>query len=70
MKNINKPKNHYTVVKITDIFKFLCDEISVDIDELDINSNIAKDLSIDGDDFFELMEAFSNLFDVDLSKYL
>ena len=55
---------------VTDIFKFLSEELSISIEELNINSDINEDLGVDGDDFFELMEAFSKNFNVDISNYL
>ena len=55
---------------VTDIFKFLSEELSISIEELNINSDINENLGVDGDDFFELMEAFSKNFNVDISNYL
>jgi len=34
------------------------------------NSNICDDLGIDGDDFFELMQKYSDVYDVNMDTYL
>ena len=58
------------MIKSTEIFEFLSEELRVKKVELNLDSDIYKDFGVDGDDFSELMEAFSKKFNVDLSKFL
>lgn len=55
----------YTVNNIID---FLKDQAS--IDDIDPNTNICDDIGVAGDDFDEMLEAYSKLFSVDMDDYL
>jgi len=54
--------------KIEEIIEFIKSKSCVD--EVNIDSDIFKDLSMYGDDFHELIEEFSINYSVDMSKYL
>ncbi len=57
-------------IKQTEILNFLSNHLRLGTDEVKMDSDIYKDFGIDGDDFFELMEAYSKEFKVDLSDFL
>lgn len=57
-------------MSIEEIFSFLIEQQRMESSKLKLDSDLYLDLGIDGDDFFELMEVFSEKFSVDLSNYL
>ncbi len=54
---------------LPEIYTFIADVSGVDIEKLQPDSDLCGDLGIDGDDFFELAEAFAKIFSVDMSTY-
>lgn len=54
---------------IDDICVFLVKQLRVSRSELTPSTNLRRDLGVDGDDFFELEDAFSREFGVDMSGY-
>ena len=54
---------------LTEIYEFLSVEIGIEVSRLKEETDLFKDLGVDGDDFFELMEAFKKEFSADLSNY-
>ena len=55
---------------LTEIYEFLSVEIGVEVSRLKEDSDLLKDFGVDGDDFFELMDAFEKEYVVDLSGYI
>ena len=54
----------------TDVFTFLAHQHGVSPSKLTPETDLFHDLGIDGDDFFELEEAYAKRFCVDMSNYL
>lgn len=57
-------------MEIDEIYTFLVDEQGVSRSKLFPDSNLERDLGIEGDDFSDLMEAFAQEYSVDMSSYL
>lgn len=58
------------MVTLDEIYEFLHNCLVVkDSSKLEEDSDIYKDFNVNGDDFFELMEAFAEQYSVDLSNY-
>jgi acyl carrier protein len=52
-----------------DVKAFIASELSVKLDRLTLASRLMHDLHIDGADGWELVEAFAQKFDVDISEF-
>jgi len=52
-----------------DVYSFLARELGVDPTRLTPDTGLFDDLGVDGDDFFELEQAFARHFNVDMSSY-
>jgi acyl carrier protein len=52
-----------------DIYQFLAQKLGVDEATLTPDDSLFDDLGVDGDDFFELEQAFARRFAVDMSDY-
>ena len=52
-----------------DIYAFLAQELGLDPAQLTPDVSLWDDLGVDGDDFFELEEAYAKRFNVDISGY-
>lgn len=52
-----------------EIYQLICVQSGVKIDRLAPGVDLFKELGIDGDDFFELMERYAQEFSVDMSTY-
>lgn len=52
-----------------DVCAFLLKRLRVDRSELTPSTSLRRDLGVDGDDFFELEEAFADEFKVNMSEY-
>ena len=57
-------ENTYDKIKI-----FVSQKCAVSIQELSPQTQLTKDMGLDGDDAVDFMEAFSKEFDVDLSEF-
>ena len=58
------------MASIDDIFDFVADEIGVDRTTLNPSTDINDELGVEGDDFSELIERYSDRFQVDMNGYL
>ena len=58
------------MVQSTEILNFLSEELNVKREQFNMDSDLLKDFGVDGDDFSELMDAFSEKFNVDISNLL
>ena len=55
---------------IAEILNFVATESGTKIEKVHANTNISDELGIVGDDFHELIEAFSNKYHVNMDEYL
>lgn len=55
---------------LEDIADFVASETGVNRGKIEPESRLVEDLGIEGDDFFELEQAFAKRFNVDMSGYL
>ena len=58
------------MIEPKEIFNFLSKELMISEKKLNINSDLSKDFGVDGDDFSELIDVFSEKFNVDVSNFL
>ena len=58
----------FFMAEVAEIIEFLKDKIGVD--NVSENSDIGNDLGVDGDDYDELIIAFSKKYNVDISSWL
>ncbi len=52
-----------------DVFKFLSIAFAVELDTIKPDSDIVNDWGIEGDEAFEILETFSEQFNVDMSDF-
>jgi hypothetical protein len=57
------------MMTLDDICDFLSEECGAATEEIRPGTDLYADLSVDGDDFFELAETFQSRFSVDMSSY-
>ena len=55
---------------IDDIISFIAKNQLIDSTRIKPTSDLCRDLGIYGDDFFELIEEYEKIFEVDMSRYL
>ena len=58
------------MITAKEVLLFLTNHFQVNEESIKLDTDIYKDLGVDGDDFSELMEEFSKRFHVDLSSFL
>ena len=54
--------------KLNDLIKFVADETAVE--DVTENTDIVSELGCYGDDFFELMEKYAKVYNVDMNSFL
>lgn len=57
-------------MNIVDIYDYLNSEEEVEYSKLSSQTDLVKDLGIEGDDFSDLIECFSRKYGVDMNSYL
>ena len=68
--NVKIPNNKIKLQeKYDQLVKFLSNEMSVGIERISLDSRIAQDFGVDGDDGVELLDNYSKKFNVDLSQF-